>query len=78
MLMRLTVLIAFLAAAGLAPAVTAAQEAPSQKTIECALDPKCTKYCWVNGAESAMPWVLLRSSPDYRHAVVSQHAGVRC
>jgi hypothetical protein len=74
MLMRLTVLIAFLAAAGLAPAVTAAQEAPSQKTIECA----CPKYCWVNGAESAMPWVLLRSSPDYRHAVVSQHAGVRC
>ena len=43
MLMRLTVLIAFLVAAGLAPAITAAQEAPSQKTIECALDPKCPK-----------------------------------
>lgn len=43
MLMRLTILTAILAAVGLAPATPAAQEAPSQKTIECALDPNCPK-----------------------------------
>lgn len=40
---RLIVLLAIMAVSYLVPGLASAQESPSQKTIECALDPKCPK-----------------------------------